>query len=325
MSPSPRKSKRSDSRDSDNGSSARKHPPENSDPITVSSDPYEVLGVSRDASQDEIKSAYRKLALKNHPDKAAQHGRTAEEATARFSAIGAAYETVGDAKARKEYDAGLRRDMGGGGQEHPDFGGFHHSHHDLFSHFSAHDGFTDPFELFERVFQEVHEQHFGGFPQQQQRRQSQRRSSDPFDDPFFQSSGFGIGGVSSIIGGGSMFGGGMFGGMDMNRMMANAQRDASFGSTSYGGGGRTTESVSTSTRIVNGKRQTVTKRTVVHSDGRKETTTEVSGDENFPEQYRIQDNNDGRQQRRRITGSSNGNTERENSDRRQSSSRRGWW
>lgn len=59
-------------------------------------DHYKVLGVSKGASQDEIKSAYRKLASKNHPDKG---GDTAE-----FQKIQTAYDTLGDPNKRVEYD-----------------------------------------------------------------------------------------------------------------------------------------------------------------------------------------------------------------------------
>jgi len=57
---------------------------------------YKVLGVEKDASEQEIKRAYRKLAMKHHPDK----GGNAEE----FKKIGAAYETLSDAKKRENYD-----------------------------------------------------------------------------------------------------------------------------------------------------------------------------------------------------------------------------
>jgi molecular chaperone DnaJ len=61
---------------------------------------YETLGVARNASQDEIKKAYRKLAHKHHPDK--NHGDKASEA--KFKEINNAYEVLGDAKKRGQYD-----------------------------------------------------------------------------------------------------------------------------------------------------------------------------------------------------------------------------
>jgi DnaJ-class molecular chaperone len=65
-------------------------------------DPYQVLGVSKGASEAEIKSAFRKLAKKLHPD-ANKHD---PKAATRFSEINAAYEIVGDEKKRKAFDNG---------------------------------------------------------------------------------------------------------------------------------------------------------------------------------------------------------------------------
>ena len=64
-------------------------------------DPYAVLGVSKSATQDEVKKAYRKLAMQYHPDK----NKGDKKAEAKFKEISAAYEILGDAKKRKEYDS----------------------------------------------------------------------------------------------------------------------------------------------------------------------------------------------------------------------------
>jgi DnaJ-class molecular chaperone len=64
--------------------------------------PYETLGVAPDASQDDIRKAYRKAAKESHPD--LNPGKP--EAEARFKEINAAYDIVGDADKRKRYDAG---------------------------------------------------------------------------------------------------------------------------------------------------------------------------------------------------------------------------
>jgi DnaJ-class molecular chaperone len=65
-------------------------------------DPYQELGVSRTASADEIRKAFRKLAKANHPD-TNPGDKAAEE---RFKRVSAAFDIVGDAEKRKKFDAG---------------------------------------------------------------------------------------------------------------------------------------------------------------------------------------------------------------------------
>ena len=65
-------------------------------------DPYDVLGVSKSASAADVKSAFRKLAKKHHPD-ANKHD---PKAATRFAELNAAYEIVGDAEKRKAFDRG---------------------------------------------------------------------------------------------------------------------------------------------------------------------------------------------------------------------------
>ena len=65
-------------------------------------DPYEVLGVPRGASAAAIKSAYRKLAKKHHPDS----NKNDPKAASRFSEINSANEIIGDAEKRKQFDRG---------------------------------------------------------------------------------------------------------------------------------------------------------------------------------------------------------------------------
>src|SRR5215217_4160465 len=65
-------------------------------------DPYEVLGVPRGASAAAIKSAYRKLAKKHHPD----NNKNDPKAAARFSEINSANEIIGDEEKRKQFDRG---------------------------------------------------------------------------------------------------------------------------------------------------------------------------------------------------------------------------
>ncbi|CAL9130899.1 unnamed protein product [Musa textilis] len=77
---------------------------------------YDVLQVPKGASEDQIKRAYRKLALKYHPDK----NQGNEEANKRFAEINNAYEVLSDSEKRKIYDRygeeGLKQYAGGGGR-----------------------------------------------------------------------------------------------------------------------------------------------------------------------------------------------------------------
>ena len=64
---------------------------------------YEILGVKQDSGFDEIKSKYRKLAMKYHPDRNPDN----KEAEEKFKKITEAYEILGDAEKRKDYDEKL--------------------------------------------------------------------------------------------------------------------------------------------------------------------------------------------------------------------------
>jgi molecular chaperone DnaJ len=90
-------------------------------------DYYEILGLDKNASEDEIKKAYRKLAMKFHPDK----NPGDKEAEEKFKEAAEAYEVLSDTEKRNRYDrfghSGMR-----GGQDYHDFTNFN----DIFSHFT---------------------------------------------------------------------------------------------------------------------------------------------------------------------------------------------
>ena len=99
---------------------------------TKKRDYYEVLGLNKDASEAEIKKAYRKLAMKHHPDR----NPDSKDGEEKFKEAKEAYEILTDAEKRRAYDAyghaGVNPQMGAGpGQE--GFGGFAEAFGDIFS------------------------------------------------------------------------------------------------------------------------------------------------------------------------------------------------
>ena len=68
---------------------------------------YSLLNIRPDSSQSDIRSAYRKLALKWHPDRWARNPRAANEAKRRFQRIQEAYSVLSDEGKRSLYDAGM--------------------------------------------------------------------------------------------------------------------------------------------------------------------------------------------------------------------------
>jgi len=90
-------------------------------------DYYEVLGVQKNASDEEIKKAYRKLAMQHHPDRNPDD-KVAEE---KFKEAAESYEVLSDGEKRARYDRFGHSGMKGG----QDFHGFNNAN-DIFSHFS---------------------------------------------------------------------------------------------------------------------------------------------------------------------------------------------
>src|SRR4029453_5461351 len=98
-------------------------------------DYYNVLGVERGASEEELKKAYRKLAMKHHPDRNPDD----KSAETKFKEAKEAYEVLSDAKKRAAYDqfghAGVDASAGFGGGRGPGpegFGGFADAFGDIF-------------------------------------------------------------------------------------------------------------------------------------------------------------------------------------------------
>lgn len=198
-------------------------------------DAYEVLGLSQDATEADIKKTYRKLALKHHPDKqTTEEGR--KNAHAKFAKISNAYELLSDANKKQEYDHQRKygTTTGSRSRDHAPTGSssnrrqrsrdqfeaqFHHHGH--FHNFRFH----DPFEIFEQFVRQEHNRanpqvsgHGGGT----NTNSSARRSSSHFDNPIFQNPmgmgmgsmgmGMGMGSMGMSMGMGSMFNDPFFGG-----------------------------------------------------------------------------------------------------------------
>ncbi|KAJ3209701.1 DnaJ sub B member 6 [Dinochytrium kinnereticum] len=224
---------------------------------------YNILGINRDASQEDIKKAYKRAALNCHPDKVPMELR--EQAEAEFKLVSEAYEVLRDPRMRNIYD---RHGVDGlkGGASAPDagwndqFNSFHH---------------LDPRSLFEQVFggrdpfADFHRSMFSDF------------GRDPFSSHRGQNGFGGMFGGGAFGGGG--FGGGGFGGSSMSGFGGRDPFDdpfftgpfdapgsmgrggnsggfSSFSSMSSSGGrgGGAFSSTSTQTTIVNGERTTIT-------------------------------------------------------------------
>jgi DnaJ-class molecular chaperone len=128
--------------------------------MTTKRDYYDILGVKKQATKDEIKKAYRKLALEYHPDR-----NKSQDASAKFKEINEAYEILSDPKKKEAYDqhghAAFDPRYGGfGGAGAGPFGGQTRTYRQgPFTYTyttggggSPFGGFSDPFEIFEAFF-----------------------------------------------------------------------------------------------------------------------------------------------------------------------------
>uniref|UniRef100_A0A8C3YTQ0 J domain-containing protein n=1 Tax=Catagonus wagneri TaxID=51154 RepID=A0A8C3YTQ0_9CETA len=217
-------------------------------------DYYEVLGVPRQASSEAIRKAYRKLALRWHPDK---NPENPEEAERRFKQVAQAYEVLSDAKRRDVYDRyGEAAVEGGGGNE----GG--RPFEDPFEYVFS---FRDPADVFREFFGGRDPFSFDFFidplenimGRRRSTRVSRNRGSAPLFSTFGEFPAFG-GGFSSFDTGFTSFGSLGNGGL------------SSFSTSCGGGGGAGNfKSMSTSTEIINGKKIT-TKRIIENGQERVE-------------------------------------------------------
>ncbi|MDO8270109.1 MAG: DnaJ domain-containing protein [Candidatus Levybacteria bacterium] len=121
----------------------------------MSHDYYAVLGVAKTATAEELKKAYRKLAVQYHPDK-----NKSKEAEEKFKEINQAYEVLGNEQKRKQYDqfGAAAFENGGRGAGGGPFGGFGGQqgpfNYTYTTNGQGYDfgGFSDPFDIFEQFF-----------------------------------------------------------------------------------------------------------------------------------------------------------------------------
>ncbi|XP_057772855.1 DNAJ protein JJJ1 homolog [Salvia miltiorrhiza] len=120
---------------------------------------YEVLGLSRDCSTDEIRSAYRRLALQRHPDKLVRSGLPEADATAAFQELVNAYEVLSDERERAWYDSHRNQILFSSSSSSTAAGGSSAFVPDLFSFFSnsVYSGYSDSGRGFYKVYRDLFE------------------------------------------------------------------------------------------------------------------------------------------------------------------------
>jgi curved DNA-binding protein CbpA len=222
-------------------------------------DPYRALGLSHDASQREIKDAYRKLALQLHPDRLTrQHASEAEvdEATTEFAKVAAAYSLLTDAVRKRDYD-----------------------------HIYKYGGFDDEEDI-DSFLQRGAKLHQGRGTKRQQQHQNSTSSTSPSNDPTQKKSARGIGyrctdHFAYILSQGKRASTSVAGVQIPSRLhMARPASGAGGFRLSFSSGQFSTTDagakkyISKTTQFVAGKKFTKVETTVVHPDGRKEILIE---------------------------------------------------
>ena len=209
---------------------------------------YEVLGVAKPSSETEIRKAYKKLALKWHPDKNPDNIKEAED---RFKEIGEAYVCLSDKEKKSVYDkfghegfvAGAERTPGGR------YDPGHFSNFTSFNYGSANDIFNNLFKTGFFEDDDFFSNHIRTSPT------NSRGQKTPTSSPFGNAGGFGN-----------------FGHFDFEeRDDIFSQKSMFQGFGGMGGGGGTSISKSTSTVIKDGKKVVTQKTTTTNSEGIKST------------------------------------------------------
>ncbi|XP_031148713.1 dnaJ homolog subfamily B member 6b isoform X1 [Sander lucioperca] len=253
---------------------------------------YQTLGVQKNATQEDIKKAYRKLALKWHPDK---NPDNKEEAEKRFKELSEAYEVLSDENKRSTYDRygkdGLSAGGGGGGGHYDHYGGGGFTFRNPDDVFREFFGGRDPFADF--FADDPFDDFFGGSRSHQRATSRGRMGGSLFGFGSFPAFGPGLTGFDSGFSSFGNMGGGGF---------------TSFSSSSFGGGGGggggggmgNFRSVSTSTKFINGRKIT-TKRIVengqerveVEEDGQLKSLTvnDIAGEDPLEEEFRCRRQN----------------------------------
>ncbi|XP_021761506.1 DNAJ protein JJJ1 homolog [Chenopodium quinoa] len=118
---------------------------------------YEVLGLQQSCTQDEIRSAYKKLALQRHPDKLIQSGIASADATAAFQELVRAYEILSDPKERSWYDSHRSQILFSSNSGSDSNSNSDSPFPDLFSYFSpsCYTDYTNPKTGFYKVYGDV--------------------------------------------------------------------------------------------------------------------------------------------------------------------------